>query len=144
MNEGPDKWAFNTPAAAIRRMAYLACILGVAFAPVALLIGVMAGRREMGFLGLFVLFVAGICRAWLHQRGTFDAVASELDEMTGSVNMAASSTKVAELVELLLRWDALERQRGSPEFDPWAVQSLRREIREVIEANPSLENLFSG
>jgi hypothetical protein len=49
---------------------------------------------------------------------------------------------VDELVRLLRQWDEMEARRGSPGFDPWALQSIRHDIRAMIETDPALEGLF--
>jgi hypothetical protein len=50
--------------------------------------------------------------------------------------------RVGELVELLREWDGLERSRGTADFDPWALQSARNEIRLAVQSDPTLERLF--
>jgi len=50
--------------------------------------------------------------------------------------------KVGELVQLLQAWDGIERSRGTADFDPWALQSARNEIRLAVQADPTLERLF--
>jgi hypothetical protein len=40
------------------------------------------------------------------------------------------------LEALLSRREALEQRRGTPGFDPWAVQAVRREISDYVKAHP--------
>jgi hypothetical protein len=46
------------------------------------------------------------------------------------------------LLELLRAWDTLEHRRGSVDFDPWELQSVRHDIRAAIAEDPALERLF--
>ena len=49
---------------------------------------------------------------------------------------------VSGLVQLLREWQSIERARGTVDFDPWALQNARNEIRLAVEADPTLERLF--
>ena len=46
------------------------------------------------------------------------------------------------LMVLIDRRAAIESRRGSPEFDPWALQEVRHEINELIKETPALEELL--
>ena len=46
------------------------------------------------------------------------------------------------LMELIDRRDDIESRRGRPEFDPWALQSVRHEINELVKADPALTELL--
>ncbi|MFA6959388.1 MAG: hypothetical protein WC205_01400 [Opitutaceae bacterium] len=49
-----------------------------------------------------------------------------------------------ELEVLLARREALESQRGTPGFDPWAVQVLRREISDYVSHHPEAGARLDG
>ena len=104
------------------------------------LIGVMAAQPRLSLLGLLVLALGWLVRGWLQRREAKScnrAMAQVWREAP-----ALDERRVAELLSLLQRWEAEEEKRGTPEFDPWALQSLRNEIRQVVESDPGLEELF--
>jgi hypothetical protein len=46
------------------------------------------------------------------------------------------------LESLLQRRAALEEKRGTPSFDPWAVQAVRREISDYVRQHPESTGRF--
>lgn len=46
------------------------------------------------------------------------------------------------LMEMIDRRDAIEGRRGSPDFDPWALQAVRHEINELVKEHPPLAELL--
>lgn len=139
--DGPEQSPFNPPEVAGERFAYLVCLLGIAVGPLGLLIGALGGQRPPIVVGLITLLIAGVCRIWLQREKRFAAASEALEAIVGG-GEAHSPERVAHLVSLLKQWDELELKRGSPEFDPWAVQALRHDIRAAIQENPALERLF--
>jgi hypothetical protein len=68
-------------------------------------------------------------------------VAREVREEQRSGGEAAASeasARIRRLAELLSEWEQLERARGSAEFDPWALQEIRNEIRTAVKRDPVL------
>lgn len=45
---------------------------------------------------------------------------------------------------LLSRRESLEARRGTPGFDPWEVQAVRREISDYVKAHPEATGRFDG
>lgn len=68
-------------------------------------------------------------------------VASEM-EAAGKVALSGAAVRVEELVRVLQAWSDMERARGTPEFDPWAWQSLRTEVRTLLREDPELLRLL--
>ena len=54
----------------------------------------------------------------------------------------AGGRRVEPLVDLLQQWEALEQERGAPNFDPWVVHAVRRDIRQIVDKDPALDRLF--
>jgi hypothetical protein len=89
--------------------------------------------------GAFVL----LARSFLRERLAASATdIAAFGEETVSMVEGVADGRVGELVHLLQEWDGIERARGTPEFDPWALQSARNEIRMAVQDDPTLERLF--
>jgi hypothetical protein len=132
---------FNSPAEMLARVAYLVVLASI---PAALLLSITAvathdGRIWVG--GLAAGFVGWLARDRLIRSGQFEPAARAL-EMLPDTAEAGDDNRVRELIELLRQWDALERRRDLPDFDPWAVQAVRNEITRLIEDDPALQTLF--
>jgi hypothetical protein len=72
---------------------------------------------------------------------TVESVLEE-DEVTAEESESLPSGRVSGLVNLLQTWEVMEKERGSECFDPWAVQSLRNDIRNAVRDDPELAQLF--
>jgi len=103
-------------------------------------------RRADFFLGaIFAAVVVGAARTFLQ-----DKLAASAREMNTSGDEGSpwaedgerGDGRASELVHLLREWENLERARGTPDFDPWALQSTRNEIRLAVQSDPALEMLF--
>ena len=46
------------------------------------------------------------------------------------------------LMDLIDRREMVESRRGSPEFDPWALQQVRHEINELVKSDTALAELL--
>jgi hypothetical protein len=114
----------------------------VALACVALLYGLLFSWPELVLAGglsaaaayLLRLLLQGKLEAGEGQAVRFDEVDDEISE--------SDSGRVGDLVGLLREWERLERTRGSARFDPWELQSVRREIRMAVDDDQCLEQLF--
>jgi hypothetical protein len=137
MNEDSD---FNTPAEMVERAMVLLTHAALAAGVVLTVAGVLAWQLTLTLAGVASLVACWAGRNWLRSR---EAACDErmLEAITAS-SPPLDDARVATLIELLERWEALEQQRGSPDFDPWAVQAVRHDIREVVESDPALEQLF--
>jgi hypothetical protein len=125
------------------RLAYLTYLGTVALCSVLAFVGlcrgevyVMAGALMAGILAVAV---RSVLRDHLQQSEVDEACEDEFCSM-GSDN--GRGPRAGELVALLKEWDGLERKRGSAGFDPWALQTVRSEIRSAVHENPALEQLF--
>ncbi|HVU24219.1 MAG TPA: hypothetical protein VHE13_08850 [Opitutus sp.] len=138
-----DESAFNSPAEAGTRVVYLGSLLGMISGLLLLLVGLFTVRWVLIGAGVLLLATAAVGRRALRRNGQLAVLDRSLEEVSGRApTRSAGEPQVEQLVLLLKQWDQLEHQRGSPEFDPWAVQALRHDIRAAIERNPALERLF--
>lgn len=138
-----DDNEFNTPEEMLVRATFLACLTAFTAGIILLLAGAAAREFRLIAAGTLSLVVAVLMRSWLKRNGKFD----EADNALHAVSQAEASphdARITELVRLLQLWEQLEKKRGSPGFDPWAVQAVRHDIREMVEADPALERLFHG
>jgi hypothetical protein len=137
----PRDGEFNTPAEMLTRVVYLAWLASVPSGILLTLAGFFAVRWPLLIAGIAVLTLGWFARDWLRRRGQFDASGDSLNTVT-PFDAQADATRLARLVTLLREWDELERRRGTPAFDPWAVQAIRNDIVAVIENDPALISLF--
>ena len=136
-----DENEFNTPEEMLARVAFVVCLAGFTAGILLMLAGAAAHDLRLVGVGGLLLAIAGMTRSWLRQRGYFQMTDCALNEFA-EPGATAEAARVAELVRLLRKWDELESKRGSPGFDPWAVQEVRHDIRMMVETDPALENLF--
>ena len=141
MRSHRDDNEFNTPEEMLERVAFLVCLGGFTAGILLMLAGAAAHELRLVGVGALLLAIAAWTRSWLRQRGKFQITEGTLHEFV-EPGATAEAARVAELVRLLRKWDELESKRGSPGFDPWAVQVVRHDIRMMVETDPALENLF--
>ena len=134
----------NTPSEILVRLA-LVLSLFVVVAGLALFLTGWASQRAapvLGGLACLLVAMGGLValRTWAPAATAagldFDPIPSD------PTHASAGDRPVEQLVGLLQQWEQLEHGRGSPDFDPWAVQAVRHDIRAVVEADPTLEQLF--
>jgi hypothetical protein len=124
---------FNTPAEMLVRFVYASRFF---FFLISLICGVSALRTGLlhDAVKTVVFLIAMIaCHQWLKRRGKLDECDRSLERMFGG---GVSSNDEDGLESLLQRRAALEEKRGTPGFDPWAVQAVRREINDYVRLHP--------
>jgi hypothetical protein len=136
-----DESEFNTPQEMLVRASYLACLVLFTAGILATLAGAASHNVPLVLLGFAALGLAALSRGWLRRHGHFDAAEAAFNEVA-RLEPPLDVARVTELIRLLREWEAAEKKRGSPEFDPWTVQSLRHDIRAMVETDPALERLF--
>jgi hypothetical protein len=132
----------NPPAQIVVRVALMLFLFVVVAGLALFLTGCATQRAPQAFAGLACLLLAtgGLLalRTWAP-----GPTATALDfDFVSSIGTVDGDRPVGQLVGLLRQWEELEHGRGSPDFDPWAVQAVRHDIRAVVEADPTLERLF--
>jgi hypothetical protein len=132
---------FNTPAEMLARLAYLAWLASLPAGILLTLAGLLTARWPLALGGVAGLTLGWCVRDWLRRRERFEPAAAALDAVP-EIGARAEETRLARLVVLLREWDALEQRRGTPGFDPWAVQAVRNDIHAVVENDPALISLF--
>jgi len=134
----------NTPSEILVRLA-LVLSLFIVVAGLALFLTGWASQRAaptLGGLACLLVAMGGLValRTWAPAA---TAAGLDFDPIpSGATHASAGDRPVEQLVGLLQQWEQLEHGRGSPDFDPWAVQAVRHDIRAVVEADPTLEQLF--
>lgn len=136
-----DDNEFNTPEDMIVRMTFLICLAAFTAGIILSLAGAATGQLRLVAGGVAMLSISAISRSWLKSRGKLGRPQPVAEELRSAAPVMATA-RVDELVQLLRHWEEMEGKRGSPRFDPWALQSIRREIRVMIESDPALEGLF--
>jgi hypothetical protein len=136
-----DENEFNTPEEMLVRATFLVCLVSFTAGILLLLAGSLSRELRLVAIGAGLLAIAGLTRDWLRRRGKFEQAEAAWQEVP-SLSASAEAARVGELVRLLRQWDEMEARRGSPGFDPWALQSIRHDIRAMIETDPALEGLF--
>ena len=141
MKPRPEPSEFNTLQEMLARFAFI-LFLG-SFIAGFLLVTASLFTHELRTmaLGLLLLGFSMLARMYLRRGNEFQEAESALGDV-GHAKPPVDASQVAGLVQLLREWEALESRRGSPGFDPWALQSVRHDIRVIIDENPALEGLF--
>ena len=124
---------FNTPAEMLVRLVYASrfffFLAGLVFGASAL----HTGSVHDVIKALFFFFAMLAGHQWLKRRGKLDECDRALDAM---FREDVAPDEGDELESLLQRRAALEEKRGTPGFDPWAVQIVRREISDYMRQHP--------
>ncbi len=131
--------AFNSADVVAARLVY---VLRFFLFLTALGCGVVAFTDRSIFCALASLLAVGalaLCQAWLVRSGKLEACDRALDEMFNG-EPAADPADECEL--LLQRRASLEEKRGTPAFDPWEIQAVRREINDYVRQHPDAAQRF--
>jgi len=127
------------------RLAWLVYLVATAMAYIAAFYSVVFMSVDFVAVAVVVGGVAWLMRSVLRDR--LAILEAESGFLEGEVDFAVGNEVVCEgrtgeLVKLLREWEGLERSRGNVGFDPWALQSVRNEIRSAIHGDPALERLL--
>lgn len=136
-----DDSEFNSPHEMLVRATFLVCLAAFTSGFLLVLAGAASHQLRLVGWGAALLAVAALTRSWLGTQGRFERAEAALQDITRA-GPPMDAARVAELVRLLREWENLEGQRGSPGFDPWAVQAVRHDIRAMVEKDPALDGLF--
>jgi hypothetical protein len=132
---------FNSPAEMLTRATFLGVLATLAAGILLTVAGLLSAEIRLAAAGLITLGLAAAGRAWLQRRDELDPVQHALEVM--ETGMSPDESRGRELLALLEEWEAAEQKRGTPDFDPWALQALRNDIRRVVESDPALAQLFT-
>lgn len=132
---------FNTPAEIGVRLVYLLYLSLCVASLVSGLYAVAIQRLEFGVTALLCAPLAYLCRCWLQEGRRCDVVES-LDFPLAQLEEPHRNDQLAHFIELVDAWDRLEAKRGTADFHPWELQSVRHEIQQLIHKTPSLARLF--
>jgi hypothetical protein len=131
------------------RLGYVGYLAAVAFCSGLAFVGVFSGDSVVlsaacaaGGLALGLRWILRGQPIGLEADGTGADEAFSLADKSERSLAAGAEPKVDELAALLQEWSGLERARGSGRFDPWALQSVRSEIRATVQENPALRRLL--
>lgn len=141
MKSDDDPSEFNSPEEMRVRGAFLISLGGLLAGIILTITGALSRDVQLLAAGLGALALSGLARHWLQRKGRFGDAEAAFNAM-GEPAPTPDDARVRELVSLLRQWERLEHSRGSPKFDPWELQSLRHDIRALVERDPALERLF--
>jgi hypothetical protein len=133
---------FNTPAEMLTRATFLGVLTALTAGILLTIAGFLAAELRLSLAGMVALGLAGAGRAWLQRQPDSEPAERALEAIAENAP-PLDETRGRELLSLLEQWEALEQKRGSPEFDPWALQALRNDIRKIVESDPALSQLFT-
>lgn len=136
-----DENEFNTPEEMLVRIIFLVCLVSFTAGVILLLAGAVSHEIRLVGGGVLLLVLCALTRSWLKRTGKFEETEQVFNRAAEHAE-CPHEARITELVRLLQLWEELENRRGSPGFDPWAVQAVRHDIREMVEADPALEGLF--
>jgi hypothetical protein len=135
----------SAPSTLSLRLALVAYFLAVAAGFVLVFYSLVFMRVELlaaaAVAGAIALAARAVLRERMPDGMKVDAIFDE-ETISAEESTSVEIGRVSGVVKLLREWDALEQARGSADFDPWALQSARHEIRNAINEDPALERLF--
>ena len=132
----------NLPAEMRWRAMFVATSVALAAGIPLFVVGLVSSEAVFSLLGLGLFGLAWGGGAWLQKHGGVDRHADPLDVMMRDAP-SPSEARAAQLMTLLEQWEEMEARRGTRDFDPWALQALRNDIRRTVESDPGLEELFT-
>lgn len=124
--------------------AYLGSLsLGIAL----LFVGACQASLAVLAFGALALLAAGGFWMTIRENASaemVDALSSEAGEPHVPAARASNpgGPKIAELASLLHELNALEGKRGSGHFDPWALQSVRSDIRLLVLSSAEIRSVL--
>lgn len=140
--EPPVDSDFNPPAMMLSRAVFFVMLAGFGVGIVLSIAALVTAEARLALAGIGVLTLAVASRIWLQRRGELERAERALDAIV-ACTPSPDEARGRELLALLDQWEALERRRGSADFDPWELQALRNDIRRVVASDPALERLFT-
>jgi hypothetical protein len=133
---------FNTPAEMLTRATFLGVLTALTAGILLTIAGVLVAEVRLSVVGLAALGLAGMGRVWL-QRRVEEGPGEFALECIAQNSPQPDESRSRQLLALLEEWESMEEKRGTPDFDPWALQALRNDIRKVVESDPALAQLFT-
>lgn len=130
---------FNTPAEMLVRLVYASRFFFFLISLICVVSAFRTGLVHDAVKTLVFLTAMIACHQWLKLRGKLAECDRALEKMFGG---EVSSDDEDGLESLLQRRAALEEKRGTPGFDPWAVQAVRREISDYVRLHPESTGRF--
>lgn len=141
----PDDSAQSRLPAIFERLMFLLFMAAFIGAGAMIAVGIFGVQLRVVVMGVLSAAIAWMAREWLCRRGRFEALVASFDSLAQRGDEGSGEeTSFGRLARLLRELDQLERRRGSAKFDPWAVQSLRNEIRGMIADDPTLGRLLES
>lgn len=145
MNE-PDQLpdrddGFVSPREMLGRVAFVGGLASLTAGLVLVPVGLLIARFDVALLGLASYGVAWGARHWLRAQSDI-FVPRDHPFAFDLADVDTGDPQVQRLVALVQAWRKLEDKRGSPEFDPWAVQAVRHDVKAVLDESPALRRLF--
>lgn len=134
-----DQDEYTTPDDIGVRVIVLVRLAAAAGGMVLLIVGASLHEFRLVAAGALLLVLSGLPGPQRRKGGGETEPQSQVDEAIAGTR---TEVRIGELVQLLQRWQQLEHERGTPRFDPWEVQAVRHDIRELVDADPALERLF--
>ncbi len=133
----PHDTRFNTPAEMLVRLVFVSRYF---FFLSGLFLGMSAFYQGSVLDAMKALFFFSVMTAghqWLKRHDKLGECDRALNAMFGGAALPDD-----EIDRLLQRRQILEEQRGTPGFDPWAVQAVRREISDYVRQHPEATRRF--
>jgi hypothetical protein len=136
-----DEPEFNPPAEILARLMVFVSVGTLTAGILLTLAGALTRDLRLLALGVATLAISGLTREWLRRHGGFDREPGAFPSFAAG-GSPLNPQHVSELMKLMREWEIWESKRGSPEFDPWALQAVRHDIRVLVESDPALERLL--
>ncbi len=129
---------YNPPAVVLARGAFLLLAVSIPLSGFLLLGGALGHDLKRLALGFVAGIIAACVYGWLRRKDL-------LTELIASVNWFDADPPPdsgTDFTNLVRAWEDLSSKRGTPEFDPWRLLNLRREIEAKTKNDPTLADYW--
>lgn len=138
----PSPRELNPPALMVARLGF-ASHIGLAIWGMAVAVGAtIEGRGELLVEAAIALALSTMLWGLLRRARSLEACRASLDDLFAADADEDVGTGDPCLDALLARRAMLERLRGSPAFDPWALLALQHDIEEHLRTHPKPERFI--
>lgn len=130
------------------RLGGIGYLVSVALCVVSVSVGAMRGEPGVVLTGVVAGLAAWSLKPFVARIPGWSGMLAGHGEGDFSGEPAAAGPSgswpvVREICALLIERERLERSRRGPDFDPWALQSVRVRLREALERDPSLKGFLN-
>ena len=104
-----------------------------------MIVGLLVRDVALVRASLGAMLVAAVIFGWLRREGRLELAMQAIDSFD---QVGSPAEAPPDFTRLVRAWDDLSVKRGTPDFDPWQLLSLRRQIEARTKDNPKLADYW--